>query len=62
MRKLVLLALLFMVLKSNAQTDSLKFNLKESIRLDSIGLKLYNLQKYTEAIYYFNQALEMDSI
>lgn len=61
MQKIVLLVLLFIVLKGNAQTDGTKLNRKELIRLDSIGLKFHNLQKYTEAINYFNQALQIDS-
>ncbi len=61
MKKILIVALLFIGLKSNAQTDGTKLNRKESIRLDSIGLKFHNLQKYTEAIDYFNQSLQMDS-
>lgn len=61
MKKLLILALLFITVKSNAQTDSTKHNRNELIRLDSIGLKFHSLQKYTEAIKYFNQALQIDS-
>ncbi len=61
MKKIMIVALLFIGLKGNAQTDGTKFNYKELIRLDSIGLKFHNLQKYTEAINYFNQALQIDS-
>ena len=61
MKKLLILALLFITVKSNAQTDSTKHNRNELIRLDSIGLKFHSLQKYTEAINYFNKALQIDS-
>ena len=51
----------FLIQISYAQHDSLKFNRKESIRLDSLGMELQKEEKYIEAIEYYDKALEKDS-
>ena len=61
MRKLFLVALLFISIKSNAQTETLKLNRTEAIMLDSIGETLFKVQKYQEAIIYYEKALKSDS-
>ena len=61
MKKILIVALLFIGLKGNAQTDGTKLNRKESIRLDSLGMELQKEEKYIEAIEYYDKALEKDT-
>lgn len=61
MKIFVLFILILMSIKSTAQKDSLNLNRKESIRLNSLGLKLHKGKKYIEAIDYFNKAIKTDS-
>ncbi len=61
MKKLILLAFLFIGLNSFSQTDSTKIKRKEAIRLDSIGQVLHKSEKYIEAIDIFDKALKNDS-
>ena len=60
MKNIVFFALLFAGINSFAQTDTIILNRKEAIRLDSIGLQLHKLEKYKEALGYFNKALELE--
>ena len=62
MGKIILFALLFLGINSFAQSDNLKLNRKEAIRLDSIGKVLHTMQKYKEAIEYFNKAMEIEPV
>jgi len=61
MGKIILFALLFLGINSFAQSDNLKQNRKEAIRLDSIGEVLRNSKEYKEAIDIFDKALKIDS-
>jgi tetratricopeptide (TPR) repeat protein len=60
MGKILLFALLFIGMNSFAQSDNLKLNRKDAIRLDSIGQELHKSKNYKEAIEYFNKALKVE--
>ncbi len=61
MKKTILIALLFIGINGFAQTDNLKLNRKEAIRLDSIGQTFDKEKKYIEAVEYYENALKSDS-
>ncbi len=61
MGKLILFVLLFIGIKSFAQTNISKRYRNEAIRLDSIGQLMHNLKEHQKAFDYFSEAIKADS-